>query len=351
MKKVQVEVSQFRGSHYDFGLSQGYALRKSKTLLQSWQRMLTKGARRFQVDVNEFITIMERFSPQILEELYGLQEALELDLYSTIQQFGGYYLDYGRSGCSIYTDHGTMVRNYDNDPNVYEGRMMLYAPSDGGYATIGPTMQITGRTDGINEKGLAMGYNFINRTHSKDGFMCNMIGRLILENCANVDEAIQLLKELPHRYAFTYVLADPYQDGVIVEAAPSKLAVRHDYVCTNHFTTLTDQNRYRMDDSIRRSTTVQDAHSSIQNGREMYELMNGRDHGVFSTNYGAWSGTIHTSIMRPHALQMGFTLGSNRLPYIIDFQKWVKGEDIRVKQINGQLETTASFMNEEGSER
>ena len=78
----------------------------------------------------------------------------------------------------------------------------------------------------------------------------------------------------------------------------------------------------------------------------MYALMNGRDRGVFSTNYGAWSGTIHTSIMRPKTLQMGFTLGSDRLPYIVDFQKWVDGEDLRVKQINGQLETTGTFMNE-----
>lgn len=346
MKKVQVDVFQFRGNHYDFGMYQGNILRESTTLLQRWQQMLRKNARRFNVDVEDFMMIMTQFSPHILEELYGLQDALELDLHTTIQQFGGYYLDYGRSGCSIYTDHGTMVRNYDNDPNVYEGHMMLYAPTDGGYATIGPTMQITGRTDGINEKGLAMGYNFINRTQSKDGFMCNMIGRLVLENCANIDEAIQLLKELPHRYAFTYVLADPEQDGVIVEAAPSKVVVRHDYVCTNHFVTLTDQNRYRMDDSIRRSTAVQQAHPSIHNGREMYALMNGRDRGVFSTNYGAWSGTIHTSIMHPKTLQMGFTLGSDRLPYIVDFEKWVDGEDLRVKQINGQLETTGIFMNE-----
>lgn len=345
MKKVQVEVAQFRGSHYDFGVYQGKQLIESQKLLQRWQKMLKKSAIRFQVDVHDFITIMKQFSPYMLEELYGLQEALQLDIHTTIQQFGGYYLDYGRSGCSIYTHHGLMVRNYDNDPNVYEGRVLLYQPTDGGYASIGPTMQITGRTDGLNEKGLAMGYNFINRTHSKDGFMCNMIGRLILENCANVDEAIQLLKELPHRYAFTYVLADPQQDGVIVEAAPSKVAVRQDYVCTNHFVTLTDQNRYRMDDSIRRKTAVDEAHPTIHNGREMYELMNGRDRGVFSTNYGAWSGTIHTSILQPTPLQMGFTLGSDRLPYMIDFKKWVEGENIRVKQINGQLETTASFMN------
>lgn len=288
---------------------------------------------------------MQTFSPAILEELYGLQEALQIDLTTVIKQFGGFYLDYGRSGCSIYADRGVMVRNYDNDPYAYEGRLVLFAPSDSGYASIGPSMQVTGRTDGINEKGLAMGYNFINRTHSKDGFMCNMIGRLILENCATVDEAIQLLKELPHRYSFTYVLADQEQSGVIVEAAPHDFAIRYEPICTNHFETLTKQNRYRTDDSVRRKKLMTEATSTLQNGFDIYRLLNDKRHNIFSTNYGAWSGTIHTSLLQSSTRQMGFTLGSDRLPYMIDFGKWVAGDNLHVKQINGQLETTRSFMN------
>ena len=39
-----------------------------------------------------------------------------------------------------------------------------------------------------------MAYNFMHRKKPANGFVCYMIGRLILELCKDVDGAIQLLK-------------------------------------------------------------------------------------------------------------------------------------------------------------
>ncbi|RZH97416.1 acyl-CoA--6-aminopenicillanic acid acyltransferase, partial [Staphylococcus condimenti] len=72
-------------------------------------------------------------------------------------------------------------------PATYDGRYLLYQPNDGGYAQIGPTSRVTGRMDGLNGAGLAMGYNFMHRKKPANGFVCYMIGRLILEICKNTE--------------------------------------------------------------------------------------------------------------------------------------------------------------------
>src|SRR5699024_11315918 len=105
------------------------------------------------------------YMPSMLEELRCLADSLGWTMEKTLTEFGGYYVEYERSGCSILTDPTFMVRNYDSHPAYYEGRYVIYQPTDGGYATIGPSMQITGRTDGMNEKGLDRKSTRLNSSH------------------------------------------------------------------------------------------------------------------------------------------------------------------------------------------
>jgi len=264
-----------------------------------------------------------------------------------ITEFGGYYLEYGKSGCSIFTGNEYMIRNYDNDPLSYEGRYILFQPTDQGYAAIGPSMQITGRTDGINEKGLSMGYNFTNRIKSDDGFVCNMIGRIILEKCANVEEAISLLKEIPHRHSFSYVLLDQSGESIVVEASPRGVAFHKSVICTNHFKKLTHENRYHMDDSFQRYQAIAQQESNISDPYQAFRMMNDTDQGVFSKKYGAWAGTLHTAAYFPKEMKAWLALGGDRLPFIFNFDQWLKGENVNVKRIKGELDTNLPFINME----
>ena len=346
MISVYSDVIQFRGNHYDFGYRQGELLKDSLILANRekfWRKPST--LYNFRIDENEVKKMILSFAPGIWDELNGLSDALQMRMTDTIVQFGGYYLEYGKSGCSIFTRPEFLMRNYDNDPFSYEGRYVLYQPTDQGYATIGPTMQITGRTDGINEKGLSMGYNLINRMRSDTGFICNMIGRILLETCANVEEAISLLKEIPHRRSFSYVLLDQTGKSIVVEASPREVILHQSNICTNHFDVLTHENRYRIDDSLQRYQAMKDNESHSLNANSAFQMMNSTDKGVFSKKYGAWAGTLHTAGYFPNSRSAWFALGGDKRPVIFDFDQWLKGEKINIKRIRGELDTTIPFVN------
>lgn len=343
MQDVYTDVLQFRGSHYDFGKMQGEMLKENILLENRKKQWFSRPTHRFHIDVNEFKQIMDYFSPLIYEEIIGLRDALEMSMEEAIRFFGGYYLEHIRSGCSIYTTAEYMVRNYDNDPLTYEGRFILYEPTDGAYASAGPSMQITGRMDGMNEHGLIMGYNFINTKQSADGFICNMIGRILLETCQTIDNAIQLLKEIPHRHSFSYPLLDRSGRSVVVEASPRNVVVHQSNYCTNHFEKLTEENRYRMEDSLRRQAEMKKQETMVIHPLDAFKMMNDPSRGIFSKNYGAWSGTLYTAIYFPQDLQIGFALGENRLPYMFKFRDWLAGEGFRVRKINGKIDTKIPF--------
>ena len=224
---------------------------------------------------------------------------------------------------------------------------MIYQPTDTGYAVIGPSMQISGRIDGMNEKGLAMGYNFINRVGSGDGFICNMIGRIILETCANVEEAIDLLQEIPHRTSFSYVLLDPSGESFVVEASPRSVIARKANISTNHFEVLKEENRYQMDESVRRKQNIEKQREGQSNVYEAFRILNDKDKEVFSKKYSTWSGTLHTAAYLPNERKAWFAIGSDRMPVIIDFDSFLQGEKLNIKKVKGQLDYDTPFINME----
>lgn len=343
MKKIYSHIYEFRGSHYEFGRMQGEQLRDS-LIVANRERQWEIRRPRFSIDVDEAQAMIERFAPHLWDELRGMQDVLGWDLERIILEFGGYRVPLVKSGCSIFTTKNYLVRNYDYHPKTYEGRYILFAPTDGGYAMIGPTQKITGRMDGMNEKGLAIGYNFMHRKKPGPGFVCWMIGRLLLESCATVEEAIDLLQAIPHRHSFSYIVLDTSGDTYIVEATPRDVVVRKSNMCTNHFELLEGENRRHLDDSLARLQAIEQQHMVNMPAEEAYRMMNDASRGVFSDMYSSWSGTIHTSVYFPKTLQAWFALGDNEQPYMFDFGRWLTGEAIDRKRMYGHVETDMKFL-------
>lgn len=342
MKQIHSDIFQFRGSHYEFGKMQGERLRDS-IILDNRRKQWKAKRPRFKIDVNETKTAFLQFAPGIWEELLGLQESLDLPMEEVLRDFGGYRIDAMPSGCSIVTGDDFLVRNYDFHPQTYEGRFLLFQPTDGGYAFIGPSSRITGRMDGMNEKGFAMGYNFTHRKQPGDGFVCYMIGRIMLETCSTIQGAVALLKEIPHRGSFSYVVQDKSGESAIIEASPRAVDVRKDAACTNHFEIQQHENRNYLNDSYERLDAIRQQPDATQDAYQAFRLFNDVDKGVFSKLYKSWAGTIHTSAYLPKELTVWFALGGNQEPEIFDFKKWLAGEDLTEHKIYGEIDTDIGF--------
>ncbi|WP_163582057.1 C45 family autoproteolytic acyltransferase/hydolase [Gracilibacillus saliphilus] len=338
MKKYYVDVIQYRGDYRSFGFQQGEWLKQSPLHPIYTNPDMAKKLR-FSVDREEAIQWINTLFPQFLEELKGLAESLKLSLDQAIMHFSGYQQEWVRSGCSILTGDHFLVRNYDYHPKTYEGRFVLYQPKQG-FATIGPSQRIVGRADGMNEKGLMTGYNFVNRRGSGDGFIPTIITRMILEQCQNNEEAIALLKDVPHRVAFNYVLADRFGNRHVVEATSQAVRVKEDIVSTNHFDLLPEANRYHLADSQRRLAILRKQKESLSKA-EAYQVLNNTENEVFSEKYLQSAGTLHTTIYDVDSMDVGIGLGSNRVPTIFSFGEWLKGRNTWIKRVRGEISTEA----------
>lgn len=347
MKKYYVDIIQFRGDHRLFGYEQGRWLRQSP-LYPIYTDSTYRKTLRFSVNHVEATNWIKQLFPSFIEELKGLAEGMQLTLSQTIFHFSGFQQEWRRSGCSIFTGDHFMVRNYDFHPKTYEGRVVLYQPQQG-YASIGPSQRIVGRADGMNEKGLMVGYNFVNRRHGGDGFIPTIITRMILEQCQSNQEAISLLNYVPHRHSFNYVLADRYGNRQVVEATSRAVRVKEARYSTNHFDLLTDDNRYHLADSKRRLEIFKKQPISLSI-EKAYQLLNDRNKGIYSEKYVQSAGTLHTTVYNNHSFEVGIGLGHNRKPVQVNFHNWLSGSDIRLKKVIGQIETTERMPYMEGVE-
>lgn len=342
MKQIYSDIIQFRGTHYDFGYRQGELQKNSLTVINREKQWKLRKPR-FSVEESEVKEAITKYAPGVWDELLGMRDALEWPMERVLMEFGGYRLDYVKSGCSILTGDNYFIRNYDYQPKTYEGRYTFFQPTDQGYAIVGPSQRITGRMDGMNEKGLVLGYNFMHRKKPGVGFICCMIGRLVLESCANVQEAVEMLKDIPHRHSFSYIVYDASGETYVVEATPRGVEVRQSNVCTNHYERLKHENRNYLKDSYKRLDTMREQVKDITEAYDAFRLMNDSDRGVFSKQYKNWSGTIHTSGYFPKERKAWFALGGDREPVEFNFAEWLQGEDVAQDRLYGEVDTTLPF--------
>jgi len=155
---------------------------------------------------------------------------------------------YPEGGCSSYarvdTDgHVRAGHNYDFYPIQRVRQRIRLAPNTG-RPSLGMRGSVPGgRYDGVNDAGLFIALHVVlsdEPAEIRPGLPFHLLPRLVLETCANTDQAVDLLKRVPHLNPFNYLVADPGGALAVVEAHPKRVRVREPeqegiIAATNHF--------------------------------------------------------------------------------------------------------------------
>ena len=234
-----------QGTHYEIGLQLGLDLaRQGIYLLDQVPFPITRERLDF---AQACLPHYRRFFPAALEELRGLSlgqncpfEALAGVLFSM------YCMIPQPVHCSCFalrTEAGALFgRNSDFLICLEkQNSNCLFRFTDGGYSFNGNTTAFVEMEDGINCRGLAVGLTSVAYVRPRPGLNAGMILRLLLESCANVPQALELLQRLPAASSHTLVLADRQGRVALAECCPDHTAIQaptqpDSFVCaTNAF--------------------------------------------------------------------------------------------------------------------
>jgi predicted choloylglycine hydrolase len=234
---------------------------------------------------------------------------------------------------------GIYARNYDFHPLYFDGRLAMVNPV-GALASVGFSEFEVGRLDGMNEKGLVAGLHFVAREKNREGLFCGTITRIVLDRCATVREAVDLLRELPHAQSYNYSLMDRSGMSAVVEASPKAVAVRlgDERACANRFEKLATPKAYgdRFDSDTRTAELLRIATDSITI-EAAYHALNSTGTPLFRVDYKKWFGTLYTVIYQPQTLSILIGIGSTNEPVEIDVGHWFSGGDCTVPGLSGVL--------------
>jgi predicted choloylglycine hydrolase len=338
----KVAIVQCRGTPYEIGRAQGELhaatskgrafLRRKKFWVPWW----------FNLDAHKRMYL--RFAPGLWEELEGLAEGLGAPLARVALYFGTGQLRLPIGGCSAVMSNGVYGRNYDYRARDYGARLVLVQPT-GSYASVGTSEMLTGRLDGMNEHGLCIGLHLIKMRPRFPGLLCVLLNRIVLDQCATTAEAVEMLRRLPHGMQYNYSLLDANGVAAVVEASPGLVAVRTGnwLACTNHFQSalLRPLNR-RVRHSEQRLPPLEHWARQRLTVEQTFAALNSSRSPAFFHGYLRGAGTLHTIAVEPASRRMLIGVGGDAAALDedmldIDFAAWVKGEDLPVTHLTGQL--------------
>ncbi|WP_026452194.1 C45 family autoproteolytic acyltransferase/hydolase [Aequorivita capsosiphonis] len=203
------------------------------------------------------------------------------------------------SGCSqVITQNPPMlVRNYDYHPHLSEGTLLN--TSWNGKRVIGINDCLWGLVDGMNSDGLVVSLTFGGRKVVGEGFGIPFIIRYVLEFCSNVEEATEVLQQIPSHMAYNVMVLDKTGNHKLVQLAPDRKPIVTEMpLSTNHQGKVDWPQHAQFSKTLEREAFINKMISEKE--QEPKTIINAFSKSpLFNRKYNEGFGTVYTSIYHP----------------------------------------------------
>ena len=337
MSETYVNVLQIRDSSFEIGRKTGMKI-QHLPIVKTFEA-ITKP----EIDYDNMKSIYSSFAPHLLEELDGLAHSLKLSPNKAAAMLSGYDVPRTEAmGCSALLTKNYYVRNYDFSPSLYDGIFSLVQPEKS-LASAGYNLQILGRHDGVNEQGLVLGLHFVSHDGYTEGLSPWTAIRMVLDSCSSVEDAVSMLKEIPHSACYNFSIGDSRGNAAVVEASPDKIVVRRDgaLACVNHFQEddLKSKNRNSINGSLDRNNYLLSLRDNHLSQLEAFNHFKSKESPLFFTDYDNLFGTLHTFSYSYQNTKILTSIAQSSQTLEIDFNEWVNGTNINVQKLKGMIES------------
>ena len=217
----------YRGTHYESGLTYGRLMKKKGVASLEFAKIPEN---QFKFG-EECILECEKYYPEVLEQIYGVADGLEVERVVIAVWLLCMYCYTKDNWCTtmVFKNEEEIIfaRNSDFATVVKRLSESAYYKLDHGYSFIGNSTAFIQMEDGVNEHGLAVGLNFIIPHKIKPGLNAGLLVRYLLERCKNTEEALTVLKSLPISSSQILTLVDREGKMVAIECNCETIDLRY----------------------------------------------------------------------------------------------------------------------------
>lgn len=205
--------------------------------------------RNWEVLSERYISLMEKWTPDVLEELKGMAHGAGVEFSKILALTTAYEKSFGRENtsekCTSFfvtgkaSQNGKTIIGQTNDENIREWRherdVVIHHVS-GEREILTYTHPGVPAYMGMNNQGLAILWTYIDNGKTGNGVPTNAIIRHVL-SLDSIEEAVSFLQNIPHDIPNQFGLADRNGTLVCLECFPNKVYTVYEknfFVHTNH---------------------------------------------------------------------------------------------------------------------